>query len=59
MPEPAPDPREQPRAAPVFGPFRAGVDAILAADATAPRTQRHTAAPLFRRLRAEYGSAGG
>jgi transposase len=50
---------EQPRPAPVFGPFREVVDAILQADETAPRKQRHTAAQVFRRLRAEYGYAGG
>jgi hypothetical protein len=57
-PEPKPYRLEQPRAAPVFGPFRGIVDAILAAEA-APRKQRHTAAQLFRRLQAEYGYAGG
>ena len=57
-PEPKPYRLEQPRAAPVFGPFRAIVDAILTADEAAPRKQRHTAAQLFRRLQAEYGYDG-
>ncbi len=57
-PEPPPYRLEQPRAAPVFGPFRTVVEAIVAADADAPRKQRHTAAQLFRRLRDEYGYTG-
>jgi transposase len=48
----------QPRPAPVFGPFQQVVDAILDADADAPRKQRHTASQLFRRLRDEFGYAG-
>ena len=48
-PEPRPF-RSPPRAAPVFGPFRAVVDAIVAADADAPPKQRHTASQIFRRL---------
>ena len=43
----------------MFGPFRAIVDAILAADETAPRKQRHTAMQIFRRLVAEHGYTGG
>jgi transposase len=58
-PEPPPYTPTQPRAAPTFGPFRAIVDAILQADATAPRKQRHTASQLFRRLRDEHAYAGG
>src|SRR5262245_22562122 len=58
QPEPRPCAPSQPRPAPVFGPFRQVVDAILASDATAPRKQRHTAAQVFRRLRDEYGYAG-
>ena len=57
-PEPRPYASSQPRPAPVFGPFRQVVDAILAGDETAPKKQRHTAAQIFRRLRAEYGYAG-
>src|SRR5262249_52285419 len=48
-----------PRQAPVFGPFRAIVDAILADDAFAPRKQRHTGMQIFRRLLSEYGYTGG
>jgi transposase len=57
-PEPKPYTLSRPRPAPTFGPFREVVDAILAADETAPRKQRHTASQVFRRLRAEYGYAG-
>ena len=58
-PEPPPVVSSQPRAAPVFGPFRPLVDAILDADASAPRKQRHTASQVFRRLRDERGYGGG
>jgi transposase len=57
--EPTPYKLDQPRTAPVFGPFRTIVDAILTADENAPPKQRHTAAQLHRRLRAEYGYGGG
>jgi transposase len=57
-PEPKPYTLAQPRAAPVFGPFRAIVDAIVAADATAPPKQRHTASQIYRRLVAEHGYRG-
>jgi transposase len=56
-PEPPPR-RPVPPVAPVFGPFRAAVDAIMAADETAPRKQRHTGTQIYRRLVAEYGYAG-
>ncbi len=58
-PEPVPYPLSQPRPAPTFGPSLEIVDAIPAADANAPRKQRHTAGPLFRRPRQEYGYTGG
>jgi transposase len=58
-PEPAPYRRAEPLPAPVFGPFRTLVDAMLAADETAPRKQRHTAAQIHRRLVAEHAYAGG
>jgi transposase len=58
-PEPVPPAASEPRPAPVFGPFRAAVDAILAADETAPRKQRHTASQVYRRLVAEHSYAGG
>ena len=57
-PEPIRRARAQPRVSPVFGPFRDIVDAILAADETAPRKQRHTAQQIFRRLVAEHGYTG-
>jgi transposase len=47
-----------PRPAPTFDPIRPLVDAILAADAHAPRKQRHTASQIFRRLVAEHGYTG-
>ena len=58
-PEPTPYTLSAPRTAPTFGPFRAIVDAILDADAHAPRKQRHTASQIFRRLVAEYQYTGG
>jgi transposase len=58
-PEPTPYRRTEPAPAPVFGAFRALVDAILVADETAPRKQRHTAAQVHRRLVAEHAYAGG
>lgn len=57
-PEPMPATPTEPRAAPVFGPFRAFVDAILAADENAPRKQRHTAMQLYRRLVEEHDYGG-
>ena len=48
----------EPRTAPVFGPFRAIVDAIVAADALAPPKQRHTASQIYRRLVNEHGYTG-
>jgi transposase len=59
QPEPTPYTLAQPRTAPVFGPFRIIVDAILAADETAPKKQRHTARQIYRRLVAEHGYTGG
>jgi transposase len=56
--EPTPYTLAEPRSAPVFGPFRPFVDAMLAEDETAPRKQRHTASQIFRRLVAEHGYAG-
>src|SRR5438105_13747461 len=57
-PEPKPYTRSEPRTAPMFGPFRSIVDAILEADRTAPRKQRHMAAQLHRRLVTEYDYRG-
>jgi transposase len=58
-PEPVPPTASEPRFAPVFGPFRAVVDAILAGDETAPRKQRHTASQVYRRLVNEHAYTGG
>jgi transposase len=58
-PEPATQVVEPRRPAPVFGPFRSLVDAILMTDETAPRKQRHTASQIYRRLVAEHGYVGG
>jgi transposase len=57
-PQPKPYALVQPRPAPTFGPFREIVDAILTADETAPRKQRHTASQVFRRLVAEHAYPG-
>jgi transposase len=57
-PEPVPHISSVPRVAPVFGAFRAIVDAILEADESAPRKQRHTGTQIYRRLVAEYGYTG-
>lgn len=57
-PEPKPYTLAASRPAPVFGPFRGIVDAIVAADAQAPRKQRHTASQIYRRLVAEHGYRG-
>jgi transposase len=42
-----------------LGPLTPVIDAILAADRSAPIKQRHTAKRIFERLRAEHGYAGG
>jgi transposase len=57
-PEPLSAGSSAPRTAPVFGLFRPFVDEIIAADETAPRKQRHTAAQIYRRLVAEKGYTG-
>ena len=57
-PEPRPYRRAAERQAPVLGPFQGLIDQILADDETAPRKQRHTAAKVYRRLRAEHGYPG-
>lgn len=58
QPVPKPYTRTKPCAAPKLGPFFAVIDAIVTADAEAPRKQRHTAMQIFRRLRAEHGYQG-
>ncbi|MHC4984243.1 MAG: IS21 family transposase [Planctomycetota bacterium] len=50
--------QEEPRR-PVLGPFIPIIDAILKADKTEPRKQRHTAKRIFDRLRDEYDYPGG
>ena len=57
-PEPPATIKVPPRSAPVFGPFRSIVDAIVAADAQAPPKQRHSGMQIFRRLVAEHGYRG-
>jgi transposase len=58
-PQPRPYTRAKEPPAPKLGPFKALVDGILADDERAPPKQRHTAAQVYRRLRQEYGYAGG
>jgi transposase len=56
--EPSGYPRR--RAGPsILDPYKPLIDAILQADETAPRKQRHTARKIYRRLRDEHGYAGG
>jgi transposase len=57
-PEPKPYALAEPRKSPVFGPFRAIVEAIVAADFQAPRKQRHTASQIYRRLVNEHDYRG-
>jgi len=51
--------RLKPPGKPKLGPLIPVIDAILAADVTAPPKQRHTAQRIFERLKAEHGFAGG
>jgi DNA replication protein DnaC len=51
--------RQQPVRRPKLGPWQGVIDAILEADKSAPRKQRHTAKRIFERLRAEHGFSGG
>jgi transposase len=44
------------RVAPRLGPWKAQIEAWLAADYTAPRKQRHTARRIWQRLRDEHGA---
>jgi transposase len=57
MPEPKPYVRLNPPPS-MLDPFKPIIDALLEADEQAPRKQRHTAAKLYRRLRAEHGYGG-
>lgn len=56
-PEPKPYARLKPVAS-ILDAYKPIIDAILAADETAPRKQRHTAMKLYRRLRSEQGYTG-
>lgn len=51
--------RTKPPRKPKLGPLLPVIDAILAADKTAPHKQRHTAMRIFERLRDEYAYTGG
>jgi transposase len=51
--------RTKPPAKPKLDPFIPIIDAILKADAEAPKKQRHTARRIFERLRNEHGFDGG
>src|SRR3954462_10636855 len=57
--EPKPYTRAKPPPAPVCGAFHPLIDAILAADESAPPKQRHTAMQVFRRLQGEHAYKGG
>lgn len=52
-----PPPRKTPaRSSPKLDPFKLAIDAMLVADTTAPRKQRHTARRILHRLIEEYGA---
>jgi transposase len=51
--------RTKPPGKPKLGPLIPVIDAILAADVTAPPKQRHTAKRIFERLQADHGFAAG
>lgn len=51
--------RTKPVSKPKLGPLLPVIDAILAADGSAPVKQHHTAKRIFERLRDEHGYAGG
>ena len=51
--------RQKPPEKPKLGPVTPVIEAILAADVTAPPKQRHTAKRIFERLKAEHGYTGG
>lgn len=52
-----PDRTYRQRARPVLGPVEAFIDAILTADRSAPRKQRHSARRIWKRLRQEMPDA--
>ena len=51
--------RSKPPEKPKLGRLTSVIDAILAADRSAPVKQQHTAKRIFERLPAEHGYAGG
>jgi transposase len=51
--------RQKPPGKPKLGPLIPVIDAILAADMTAPPKQQHTAQRIFERLKIEHGFTGG
>ena len=51
--------RSQPVRRPKLDPYVGLIDAILEADKTVPRKQKHTSKRVFERLRDEHGYAGG
>src|SRR5215211_4365747 len=51
--------RTKPVERPKLGPLVGAIDAILAADRSAPAKQRHTAKRIWQRLRDEHGFGGG
>ena len=51
--------RSQPVRRPKLDPFVGVIDAILEADKTVPRKQKHTSKRVFERLRDEHGFSGG
>lgn len=54
-----PPPRKTPaRSSPKLDPFKAAIDAMLWADTTAPRKQRHTARRILHRLIEEHDATG-
>jgi hypothetical protein len=56
---PIPPPRKTPvRSSPRLESFKAAIDAMLWADAAAPRKQRHTARRILHRLIEDYDTAG-
>ena len=51
--------RSRPPVRPKLDPFIGIIEAILAADESRPRKQRHTSKRIFERLRDEHGYSGG
>src|ERR687894_1600432 len=51
--------RTKPVERPKLGPLVGAIDAVLAADRSAPAKQRHTAKRIWQRLRDEHGFGGG